>query len=72
MEWQILNGYLEEVWEARWVIPALQLIMVSAIIIIGTAVNMIMKRKWLEGVPIGYPINAKEGNLCTGESHYSG
>lgn len=74
MEWllfNVLNGYFEQAWEARWIIPVLQLIMVSAIIIVGTALNMVMKRTWMEKASFGLPVNTKEGGLYTGHSHSS-
>jgi uncharacterized membrane protein len=71
MEKQLLRGYFEEVWKTRWVIPVLQQIMVSGILVIGSAVNMTMKITWLEDAFIGHPIKAKEDSLSAGNSHSS-
>lgn len=71
MEWQILYRYFEELWEDRWLILVLQLVMVSAIVVIGTAINMIRGGKWIEEVPFYPPINGTEGSLCRVESHVS-
>ena len=69
MEWRLVYGYIEEIWEARWIVPVLQLIMAAAIVVIGIALNMIIRRTWLEDTPYYHPINAKEATLCTGDNH---